>query len=573
MKLRFKILAIAFVLLALFAGAVGTSAVVQKRIRDEMAGIIEYHLPITAAVADFDVGTFEFELQLRRLAMRRAEAGPGEIKDGGERIAALNARLRQDLARAHDLIEAAVNDARNNLGDRLILSRIQGKLDDMRRQLEPFVALGDRGADLLRAGNIAEAGEVLQGFRGFAGTFGEHLAALRDELTAFTRKSMEEASEHERLSLMITVVLFALAAAIGLAVSVFIASHIIAALRRLIAGTEAVEQGKLDTALPVAVDDEIGQLTRAFNRMIEELRAKERIKDTFGRFVDPRVVAQLVDRSADNPDAAERRVATVFFSDLKGFSGISEQLTPAALVTLLNRYFTLASAMIREHHGIVDKYIGDGVMAFWTTPFSASTTQQAVDACRAALAQLDAVDALRRELPELLGLRRNLPEIAVRIGLATGDVIIGTVGSAIAKSYTVIGDTVNLASRLEGVNKLYGTRIIVGEHTSDLVKDEFELRELDKVVAAGKTEAIRIFELMGPKGCLNERLCALRETFDAALGAYRARDWERAAELFGKCEAIDAEDTPSRIFSERVKLLSRKPIEGAWDGAWRIETK
>ncbi len=573
MRLRFKILAIAFVLLALFAGAVGTSALVQKRIRDEMAGIIEYHVPITAAMADFESGTYEFELQLRRLAMRRAEAGPDEIKAGGERIAALNARLREDLKRAHDLIGQAVNDARNNLGDRLILSRIQGRLDDVRRQLDPFVGLGDRGADLLRAGNVAEAAQVLQGFRGFAGTFGEHLAALRDELTKFTRKSMEEASEHEQLSLTITVVLFALAAAIGLAVSVFIASHIIAALRRLIAGTEAVEQGKLDTALPVAVDDEIGQLTRAFNRMIEELRAKERIKDTFGRFVDPRVVAQLVDRTGDNPDAAERRVATVFFSDLKGFSGISEQLTPAALVTLLNRYFTLVSAMIREHHGIVDKYMGDGVMAFWTTPFSASTTQQAVDACRAALAQLDATDMLKRELPELLGLRRNLPEIAVRMGLATGEVIIGTVGSAIAKSYTVIGDTVNLASRLEGINKVYGTRIIVGEHTFDLVKDEFELRELDKVIAAGKTEPIRIFELMGPKGCLDERLCELRETFDAALGAYRARDWERAAELFARCAAIDPADAPSRIFSERIKLLARKPIDGPWDGVWRIETK
>jgi adenylate cyclase len=573
MKLQHKILAIALVLLVLFAAAIGASALLQQGIRDEMAGIIDYHAPITDAIADFDVGSFEFELQLRRMAMHHEELKPDNIKSHAEQITKLTKRMRDDLDRALSLLDEAVRDTRNNVGDRLILSRVQGTLGNLRKQITPLLELGDRGAADMMAGNIDAAKTVFQSFRSFAGTYGDDLSGVRQEMTVFTNKSMNEAIENEQLSLWITLVLFAVAAAIGLAVSILISRNIIAALRELIVGTEAVESGKLDTTLTVRVNDEIGQLTRAFNRMIGELRLKERIKETFGRFVDPRVVTRLMDSAGDNPESAERRVATIFFSDLKGFSGISEQLTPVALVNLLNRYFTLMSAAIRDQRGVVDKYMGDGVMAFWTTPFSESEEAQAADACRAALAQLQAVQTLRGELPQLMGLRRNLPEVSVRMGLATGEVVVGTIGSAIAKSYTVIGDTVNLASRLEGINKVYGTNIIVSEHTWGLVKDEFELRELDLVIVVGKSEPIGIFELIGAKGSLSERQGALCANFAEALAAYRARDWDRAAALFEKCRQIDPKDAPSRVFSDRVKLLAQKPIEGDWDGVWRIDTK
>jgi adenylate cyclase len=307
--------------------------------------------------------------------------------------------------------------------------------------------------------------------------------------------------------------------------------------------------------------------------MIDELRAKERIKDTFGRFIDPRIVSKLIEQAGDNPDAAERRLATIFFSDIKGFSALSEQITPAAMVNLLNRYFTLASAAVREHHGIIDKYIGDSVMAFWTQPFSTSDEAQAADACRSALAQLRAVDTLRRELPDILGLRRNLPEIFVRMGVATGEVVVGTVGSAIAKSYTVIGDTVNLASRLEGLNKVYGTAILVAETTEALARAAIETREIDTVIVAGKTEPIRVFELLCEKGALDETRCELREAFEEGLGAYRARDWERASERFAKCLDIEPKDGPARVFAGRVKAISANPPEGPWDGVWRATEK
>ena len=225
--------------------------------------------------------------------------------------------------------------------------------------------------------------------------------------------------------------------------------------------------------------------------MIIELRAKERIKDTFGKYMDPRIVSGLIATSGEHADTAERRIITVFFSDIKSFSSLSEQLTASAMVNLLNAYFTAVTQAIRGHRGIIDKYIGDGVMAFWTPPFSPGD-QHATDACLAALLQQEAIDAFRRELPQLLGLRRHVPDFKVRMGLATGEVVIGTIGSETARSYTVIGDIVNTASRLEGINKMYGTGIVVAEDTYRLAQQAVEVRELDFVTVVGKTEPVRI---------------------------------------------------------------------------------
>jgi class 3 adenylate cyclase len=210
-----------------------------------------------------------------------------------------------------------------------------------------------------------------------------------------------------------------------------------AGLERLIQGTRQVQDGHGYEMLPVTSNDEIGKLTVAFNHMVEDLRAKDRIKETFGKFVDPRIVANLLD-PAGGKDLAERQVATVFFSDIKGFSGLGELLTATTLVKLLNTYFSEMTAAIHARNGIIDKFVGDGLMAFWTAPFSRGESH-ATDACLAALAQQRAIRELREHLSDVLGLRRDLPEFSVRMGLATGDLVVGTIGSTEARSFTVIG--------------------------------------------------------------------------------------------------------------------------------------
>jgi len=309
----------------------------------------------------------------------------------------------------------------------------------------------------------------------------------------------------------------------------------------------------------------------AFNSMVEELRSKERIKDTFGKFVDPRIVSNLI--SSDTlTDQAERRVVTIFFSDIKGFTSISEQLTAAAMVNLLNHYFDAVTRCIRDANGIVDKYIGDAVMAFWSPPFSPGDSHAAA-ACLAALAQQRAIAEVRAELANITGLRRNTPELSVRMGIATGEAVIGTIGSPVSKSYTVIGDTVNLASRLEGINKVYGTHVIVSDDTLRLAHHEVETRELDIIAVAGKVEPVRIHELLSPFDELASVDADLRGEFASGLTAYRAQDWDRAEQQFKQCLRLKPDDGPTAVFVDRIRTMRADPPPTDWDGVWRFSHK
>jgi adenylate cyclase len=251
---------------------------------------------------------------------------------------------------------------------------------------------------------------------------------------------------------------------------------------------------------------------------------------------------------------------------------MSEQLTASTMVHLLNGYFTAVTQVIRDHRGIIDKYIGDAVMAFWTPPFSPGD-QHATDACLAAILQQEAIVAFRRELPQLLGLRRNVPDFAVRMGIATGEVVIGTIGSETARSYTVIGDIVNTASRLEGINKLYGTGIVVAEDSYRLAQQVVEARELDLVAVVGKTEPIRIFELLGRAGEIAPDTLDLCDLFADGLAAYRERDWDLAERKFQECLKLAPEDGPSRLFEQRVAFLRVNPPSADWNSVWQATEK
>jgi adenylate cyclase len=221
---------------------------------------------------------------------------------------------------------------------------------------------------------------------------------------------------------------------------------------------------------------------------------------------------------------------------------------------------------------VIDKYIGDAVMAFWGPPFT-TAEDHASAACWAALAQLDTLDTLRQRLPEVLGFRGQLPPINIRVGLATGEVIVGTIGSDVARSYTVLGDTVNVAARLESANKQYGTRLLLSEATWQMARDAIETRELDSIQVVGKSEPVRIFELLARKGDLTQARADLREHFEHGLQAYRTGDWLQAQDAFQACLTLAPHDTPSRVFLERLQYLQAHPPADQWDGVWRLVHK
>jgi adenylate cyclase len=295
------------------------------------------------------------------------------------------------------------------------------------------------------------------------------------------------------------------------------------------------------------------------------------ITETFGKYVDPRIVKGILEDQRFS-QGGERRLMTVFFSDLEGFTSLGERLTPDGIVKLLNQYFTLMSGPIRDYHGIIDKYIGDAIMAFWGPPFT-DGAEHASLACLSALEQYKKLGTFRQMLPDIMGLRKDLPTINVRMGIATGDVTVGSIGSEYSKGYTVIGDTVNLASRLEAVNKEYGTHLLISEETWKMAKDAIEAREVDCILVAGKSEPVRIFELLERKGQLDDNARALKDHFEEGLAGYRSQSWDLAQAQFAECLKLNPGDRPSKLFLARLQHFRAHPPSPDWDGVWRFQEK
>ncbi len=446
LTIRFKILIVTATLLLIFALTDFLSIRLSKGVVNELDTITDYFVPLSAIASKIDVETDEFELNLRRL-IQESTLESSRLAPIVARQIELGKRLEQEFNEVAQLIDAAIKDERNEVMERVELARIAGRFSMIRRDVKPFVQLGSTVLEAIREERSADAQRLSLGFSAFEESFGPDLAEIRVAVNQLTRGSALDAQRRQAHVLELSVGLFCVAALFGFGLFSVLTHRLDGALQRLLHATHAVEAGQLSIELRVTSTDEIGQLAQSFNHMIIELRAKEHIKDTFGKYMDPRIVSGLIGTSGEHAATAERRIITVFFSDIKSFSSISEQLTASAMVNLLNAYFTAVTQAIRDHRGIVDKYIGDGVMAFWSPPFSPGD-QHATDACLAALLQQEAIVAFRRELPQLLGLRRNVPDFKVRMGLATGEVVIGTIGSETARSYTVIGDIVNTASRL-----------------------------------------------------------------------------------------------------------------------------
>lgn len=288
-----------------------------------------------------------------------------------------------------------------------------------------------------------------------------------------------------------------------------------------------------------------------------EGRQRRFIKQAFTQYLHPTVIDQLLAHPERLRLGGERREVTVFFSDLQGFSGLSEQLEPEALTALLNEYLTAMTDIVLDHGGTIDKYVGDAIVAFWNAPLD--QPDHAARAVSAALACQARLDELRPQLCARAG-----HELHMRIGINTGLAVVGNMGSQRRFDYTVLGDSVNLASRLEGVNKEFGTRILVAESTRIQLDTALALREIACVGVVGRNEPVRIFEpLAADSGMLETR-----EAFAAALACCQAGEFATAAAMF----AALSDDPAASRHAARCRTLAAAPPAG-WDGVWRLHSK
>jgi adenylate cyclase len=278
--------------------------------------------------------------------------------------------------------------------------------------------------------------------------------------------------------------------AISAALGMWIARGVSRPVSQLAEGARAIAAGDYQHRVGIKQQDELGLLGAAFNKMSEGLVERDQVRDLLGKVVSPEVAAELLQKGVAL--GGEERQVTILFSDLRNFTGISESLSPQEMLEILNHYFSRMAAIVEKHGGVVDKYVGDALMALFGAPLANS--DDADHAMKAALEMTDALDDLNAEWQ-----KRGLPVIGVGIGINTGMVIAGNMGSEKRLNYTVIGDGVNLASRLEGLTKTpeYETRIIVSGATLASAREQYRTRRLGEVAVKGKQKPTEIFALLG----------------------------------------------------------------------------
>jgi adenylate cyclase len=573
-SIRRKIVSIALGLIILMVLTSVLSMIMANQVDYVLNELTTKYIAAYGHLARTNIRSLERALALRRMVIAKMQNPP----DNAGYAASLKIfeqkglEVEKEAGETRKLIAAIIADVKTP-SDNISLSRIDGRIDmtinELRRYLreetEQLIAQ-------LETQDFTEVRRTLIRADRLRDEFNQKIDSVRADMLSQVYASATTVMRDQRQAILISAIVTALAAIVGLVFAILVSLGITRPVRQLLEGTREVEAGRLDRSIDVTARDEIGQLSAAFNRMIEQLRHKEKIRETFGRYLDPKIVEDLINRPTLASTEGQRQIMTVMFCDMKGFTILSEGMTPQGLVKVMNRYLSTMSEPIRIHHGIIDKYIGDAIMAYWGPPFVDEAAEARL-ACLAALDMTSRVATLREDLPELLGVRAIPVEFDLRIGVATGEALVGSIGSEFMMSYTVMGDTVNLASRLEGANREYGSRSLISERTLAAAGAEIEVREIDRLVVVGQTRSTAVFEIMGRQGELVPKQLLLRTRYSEGLAAYRARQWDEARRAFNAALEAVPNDGPSRTLASRIDVLQANPPPTDWDGSWRLDQK
>jgi len=353
--------------------------------------------------------------------------------------------------------------------------------------------------------------------------------------------------------------IFLLSVLMSLAAAWFMARSVVRPVKMLEQGAKKIAAGDFSHRVEIKQRDELGQLADTFNEMGTGLVERDRVRNLLGKVVSPEIAEELLSKQIEL--GGEERVVTVLFSDIRNFCSLCEKLAPGDVVKLLNSWFTRANEVIEVHGGVVDKYIGDAVMALFGAPLDKPDA-----AGRAVGASLDLQQAIQQLNKELVA--GGTPGLSIGIGIHTGRVLAGNMGSASRLNYTVIGDGVNLASRLEGLCKYYGAESVVSEDTRKQAS-AYAFRELDRVCVKGKQQPVSIYQPLGPA----QETDATLDRHQQALNAYRSRQWERAIQLFSALAREAPTDRLYQLYLQRTQALAQRPPESGWNGVFQHSQK
>ena len=309
---------------------------------------------------------------------------------------------------------------------------------------------------------------------------------------------------------------------------------------------------------------------------IIEQQDKKFLKSTFGAYISPDLIDQMYEDKQEPKLGGQAGYHTAFFSDIQSFSSFSEILEPEKMVSLMNEYLTEMTNILLEHKGTLDKYIGDAIVAFYGAPVPLENHEY--HACITALEMEKKLEMMRNEWaskgdwPELVHNMRH------RIGLNSGEMVTGNMGSSMRMNYTMMGDTVNLAARLEPAAKQYGVYTFVAENTYSVVSEQFEWRMLDLLRVKGKKKPVKVYELLSLKNDLSKEKKDLQQAFQEGLDLYHNQDWIKAKKRFEESFELEEDfparpTSPSAVFIDRCKFFKTKPPGKDWDRIWTMTAK
>ncbi len=352
--------------------------------------------------------------------------------------------------------------------------------------------------------------------------------------------------------------------ALGLLFSVGFSRYVARPISHLVSGARKVYDGDYDFEITHKSNDEVGALSEAFNHMIRGLKEKKFLQESFGKYMHPTIVKMILDAPDKLKLGGERQNQALLFSDIANFTNFGEKMEPEALIILLNEYLGAMTEEILNCKGVLNKYIGDSIMAFWGPSWT--NGNYSLLACLAAV-QMQKTLAKQRTV----WIEKGLPEIRTRIGVATGEMVVGNIGSENFYEYTCIGDTVNYCSRLEGSNKYYGTEILIDDNTHQSVYTEIYTRKLDTIQVKGRQTGSAVYEVMGRYEEVTDAQRDVKQKYEIALDIYHQGKFESALANFEALFKVH-NDRASEVLAERCEQLLLAPPK-SWTGVHTLSEK
>lgn len=560
-----KIFGIVLGVLLLLLSVAYFSTLQFRKLNNELQTLAEYSIPITNIISRVNVQILKQELHGNRIFRFESEQEipqeqiTDELIDFKQRGRLIHAELEEAkvLSQRAVIISSKKTDQKKFNDYLATLEKIEAMYRLFyNNTLDGLIRLNDKQSIAIIKLDISLPDEKAR--------LNQAINRLLNDLGEFTQQAANTAEKHERYLLSVYLLATGIAILLGLIFSYLTATRLTRAIRKLTISVGKIAEENYDTPIEQLTNDEVGKLSDSFNLMLNELKIKAEIETQFAQHIDSRMVDKIINDPDESRTGGKKEEMTVFFSNIEGFDLLLLNKSATEAIEQRNYYYNTMTKAVSKHQGVVDKFIGTTIMAFWGVPF-VDASEHSKLACLAALYQVKSINASKH----LIYTEKH----RLHIGLATGSLVVGNIGSEASKSFTVMGDTVNTASRLKGVAKQYGVHIVISEQTKMQVQDNFETREIDLIRVVGKDEPIRIYELLGLRIDLDRQQAEFRDTFEQGLFAYRKQTWDVAEQYFRRCLLINSEDQPCKLFLQRIERLRSQTDKKDWDGVWQMINK